>query len=457
MLSAALFQRPILVVRREAHGMSDLAILGGAPVRRSRFAPWPQYTAADAARLQDVLTSRHWGGFPVPTRHCGEFAERFAAMHGAAHALCVSNGTIALIAALRAVGVGFGDEVIVPAYTWDGTATAVLFAGGVPVFADIDPDTYCLDVDSVREAVTPRTRAIIPVHLAMRFTDMDPLLDLAREHGLKIVEDCAHAHGGQYKGRGAGSMGDVGCFSFQESKLMTAGEGGIVITSDLRVFEHLQSQANCARASLTDQYHQRVLGANYRITELQAALLIGQLDMLPELGQRRARAAARLSSALSGIPNVRPLPRQPAVTRDTIYCYVFQYRPDDPEISRDLFAAALEAEGIPCDGRFYEAVYRSDLFYASPETSPQLCMGRSKPVTYTDTRCPVSERAAYEEAVWLPQFLLLGRDEDVDHVAEAIDKVARNLDHLAGVDPTLAGVKAMSRGDRPKYERARNY
>jgi dTDP-4-amino-4,6-dideoxygalactose transaminase len=202
-------------------------------------------------------------------------------------------------------------------------------------------------------------------------------------------------------------MGDAGCFSFQESKLMTAGEGGIVITSDLQVFEHLQSQTNCGRASSTDVYHQKVLGSNYRMTELQAALLIGQLDMLPELAERRIRSAARLSDALSGIDNVRPLPPQAATTRDTLYCYVFQYRPDEPAVSRDLFAAALDAEGIPCDGRFYEAVYRSDLFNASPEMSPQLCLNRARPVTYAETKCPVSERAAYDEAVWLPQFLLL--------------------------------------------------
>src|SRR5215471_2508159 len=146
--------------------MSELAILGGAPVRTWPFAPWPQYQPADARRLQDALESRRWGGFPMPGRYAGEFAERFANMHGAEYGLCVANGTIALIAALTAAGVSAGDEVIVPAYTWEGTAAAVLFAGGVPVFADIDPDTYCLDVESARAAITPRTHAILPVHLA---------------------------------------------------------------------------------------------------------------------------------------------------------------------------------------------------------------------------------------------------------------------------------------------------
>ena len=437
--------------------MSELAILGGSPLRQRPFCSWPQYRPQDAKRLLQVLESLHWGGYPMPSRYAGEFAERFANLHGARYGLCVANGTIALVAALQAAGIRFGDEVIVPAYTWDGTATAVLFAGGVPVFADVDPDSYCLDLESVRRALTPRTRAILPVHLAMRFADMDNLLALARERDLKVVEDCAHAHGGQYRGRGAGSMGDLGCFSFQESKLMTCGEGGIVITSSLQYFEHLQSQANCGRASMTDQYQQRVLGSNYRITELQAALLIGQLDMLPELAAKRARAAGLLSDALRAIPGVCPLPAQPAITQEAIYCYVFQYRPEPAGVARDLFVAALEAEGIPCDGRFYEPVYRSDLFHATPEICPQLCVSRKQPVDYSVVRCPVSERAAYEESVWLPQFLLIGDDRDVEDIAGAVAKIMRHLDELASADPSLAGSKAMSRAERPKLERGRNY
>lgn len=430
--------------------MGELAILGGRPVREKPFSPWPQYLPSDSLRLQKVLESRRWGGYPLPGPIAGEFAARFAAMHGAEYGLCVANGTIALVAALQAAGIRFGDEVIVPAYTWDGTATAVLFAGGVPVFVDVDPDTYCLDINAAQKAITARTRAILPVHLAMRFADMHPLLKLAREHNLKVIEDCAHAHGGQYRGLGAGSMGDLGCFSFQESKLMTSGEGGIVLTSNLQLFEHLQSQANCGRASLTDEFQQRVLGSNYRITELQAALLIGQLEMLPELSARRARAASLLSQAVGRIRGLRPLPPQREITREAIYCYVLQYRPERQGVSRDLFVAALEAEGIPCDGRFYEPVYRSDLFYATPELCPQLAIGRKQPVDYSILKCPVAERAAYEESVWLPQFLLIGSDQDIQDIVAALTKIMRNWDALACADPALAGLKSISRAERPR-------
>jgi len=439
--------------------MSQLAILGGEPVRRKPFSPWPQYQASDIERITKTVQSRHWGGYPLPTPLAKSFCEEFAVFHGAKYALPVANGTVAITLALQAAGVGFGDEVIVPAYTWDGTATAALAMGAVPVFADVDPDTYCLDVESTRRAITPRTKAIVPVHLAMRFADMDGLLKLAAAHGLKVIEDCAHAHGGAYKGRGAGSMGDIGCFSLQESKTMTSGEGGMVITNELKYYEALQTVVNCGRASLTDQFGQRMIGLNYRMTDLQIALLVGQLEMLPGLREKRAERAALLSELLAKIPNVRPLPPQPAITATTHYCYIFQYRPKagEPAPHRDLFVAALEKEGIPCDGRFYEAVYRSDLFYATPANCAQLALGRDQAMDYSKCHCPVSERAAYEEAVWFFQFCLIGEEEDVRDLARAVEKVSENLGVLAKQDPALAGVKAMGRAQRARVERAKNY
>jgi dTDP-4-amino-4,6-dideoxygalactose transaminase len=436
---------------------SKLAILGGEPLRKKPFSPWPQFRPADVDRVVKVVESGHWGGFPVPSPHAAGFAARFAELHGTKYGLCLANGTIALLAAVQALGLKFGDEVIVPAYTWDGTAIAVLQAGGVPVFVDVDPDTYCLDPKAVQAAITPRTRALMPVHLAMRFADMDALLAIARAHNLVIIEDCAHAHGGQFQGRGAGAAGDAGCFSFQESKLMTAGEGGIVLTNRLDCYEALQSIINCGRPSLTDKFQRKVLGANYRMTELQAALLLGQLDMWPALCEKRTRNARLLTETLGALPHVRTLPPQPGLTRETIYNYLFQYRPNGLAPSRDLFVAALDAEGVPCDGRFYEPVYHSDLFYVTPEICAQLVVGREQPMDYTKCNCPVSERAAYREAVWLPQFLLIGDEADVQDVARAVEKVVLNLGELAQADPKLAGLKACSRALRARMERMKNY
>ena len=432
----------------------SLALLGGSKIRTKPFSPWPQYLSSDLARIAQVVESRRWGGFPYPTPLATEFCHRFAELQGARYALPIVNGTLSLTVALQAAGVGFGDEVVVPAYTWDGTATAVLAMGGVPVFADIDADSYCIDVESVRRALTPRTKAIVPVHLAMRFTDMDALMALAREHRLKVIEDCAHAHGGAWKGQGAGSMGDIGSFSLQESKLMTSGEGGLLTTNSLEYYEAMQTVINCGRASITDTHGRRMLGLNYRMTDLQIALLMGQVEMLPELRARRAERAALLTRLLQGIPAIRTLPAQPRMTQPTYYTYVLQYRPaqGSPAPHRDLFVAALEAEGIPCDGRFYEAVYKSDLYYANPENCPHLT-GAAK----TEWHCPVAERAAYEESVWLFQFCLIGEEEDVRDLARAIEKVSASLELLSRQDPALAGVKAMGRAQRARAERTKNY
>ena len=195
------------------------------------------------------------------------------------------------------------------------------------------------------------------------------------------------------------------------------------------------------------------------MTDLQVALLIGQMETLPALRAKRSRHAALLTQLLSGIPNVRALPAQPAITQETIYTYVFQYRPEPgrPAPHRDLFVAAIEKEGIPCDGRFYEAVYKSDLFYATPDNCPQLSAGRDSAVDYSQCHCPVSERAAYDESVWLFQFVLIGDEEDVRDVARAVEKVAVNLETLAAQDPSLAGVKAMGRAQRARVERMKNY
>lgn len=432
--------------------MARLAIRGGTPVRTKPFPRWPQYSEADVERVCEVIRSGNWGGFPFPNRWAREFAERFAQAHGARYGVAVANGTVALQVALRAVGLRFGDEVIVPAYTWEGTAAAVLFEGGVPVFVDVRADTWCLDERLVEQAITPRTRALLPVHLAMRFANMDALNEIARRHGLVVIEDCAHAHGGRWRGRGAGSMGDLGCFSLQTSKLMTAGEGGVVITSNLEYHEIAQSYVNCGRASETDQYGRRLVGANFRMTELQAALLMGQLERLAEQNARRADNARRLTQGLAQIPGIAVLPSDPNIDQEAIYQYVFRYVPAERSVHRDVFVRALEAEGIPCEGRFYEAVYRSDLFPASPTQFPQLVLGRERPMDYRMVQCPVAERLAYEESVWLPHFLLLGDEKDVNDIVEAVGKIMEHLDELEGVD---AGVKGVSRTSRSKLERDR--
>jgi len=435
--------------------MGKLAITGGKPVRKKPFAPWPIYTQQEARALQKVLASRNWGGYPFPNKIAEAFAQKFARLHGAKYGLAVANGTVAIEIALKAAGVRPGDEVIVPAYTWEGTVGPILLLNAVPVFVDIDPANYCLDAKLIEKALTPKTRAILPVHLAMRFADMDEICRIAGVHKLVVIEDCAHAHGGKWRHKGAGATGDLGCFSFQSSKLMTAGEGGAVITSNLEFYERAQSFMNCGRASVTDQFKHRLIGFNYRITELQAAILEAQLGRLPKQARVRQANMAHFEKRLRGTAGLGFLERDPRNTRVAAYQYVFKYSPEHfGGIPRAAFLGALQLEGVPCDGLFYEPVYRSALFPVDPSEWPALSWGRAEPLDLKACyHCPVSERAAYEEAVWLPHHIFLGSKKDANDIADAVLKVCENIEELRGLKHPAIDVKAMSRAERPRVEK----
>src|SRR5499427_9740601 len=282
--------------------MGKLAITGGEPLRKAPFTVWPMSTKEELHALEDVLASSKWGGQPFPGKYAQAFAKKFAEFHTAKYGQCVNTGTVAIQAALKAIGIKPGDEVIVPAYTWEGTVGPVLLVNAVPVFVDVDPDTYCINVRLIERAITPKTKAILPVHLGMRFADMDEILRIATKHNLKVVEDCAHAHGGMWRGKGAGSMGDLGAFSFQTSKLITSGEGGAIITNNLEYMELVQSYINAGRASVSDKFKKRIIGFNYRLGEFQAAVLGAQLKRLPKEGAIRQKNMKHLEKRLQKTP-----------------------------------------------------------------------------------------------------------------------------------------------------------
>lgn len=435
--------------------MSKLAITGGKPVRRKPFPAWPVYSNQEARALTQVLRSRNWGGYPFPNAHASAFGAKFGKAHGAKYGIALANGTVAIEVALKAIGIKPGDEVIVPAYTWEGTVGPILLLNAVPVFVDVDPETYCLDAKLIEQAITPKTRAILPVHLAMSFADLDEILRIARSRNIAVIEDCAHAHGGQWRGKGAGGSGDLGCFSFQSSKLITAGEGGAVITSNLEYFERAQSYVNCGRASLTDQFRRRLIGFNYRMTEFQAAILEAQLERLPKQARTRLANIEYFEKRLHGTPGLALLKRDTRVTCVAAYQFVFKYLPENfGGIRRAAFLGALEMEGIPCDGLFYEPVYRSALFPVEVADFPALTWNRPEPLDLkTSYHCPVSERAAYEEAVWLPHHLFLGSRKDTDDIADAILKVCDNMNDLRNLKHPAIDRKSMSRAERPRVEK----
>jgi len=430
--------------------MGKLAITGGEPSRKKRFDAWPMYTESERHALEDVLVNHNWGGQPFPGKHADAFGKKFAEFHTAKYGQCVNTGTVAIQAALKAIDIRPGDEVIVPAYTWERTVGPVLLVNAVPVFVDIDPETYCLDAKLIEQVITPRTRAILPVHLGMRFADLDVIMPLAAKHKLKVIEDCAHAHGGMWRDKGAGSIGDLGAFSFQSSKLITAGEGGAVITNNLEYLERVQSYINAGRASVTDKFHHRIIGFNYRLGEFQAAVLGAQLERLPEQAQVRQTNMAYFESRLRNTRGLGLLKPEPRITRLAPYGYVLKYFAEQvKEIPRAAFVAALQLEGIPCDGLFYEPVYRSSLFPLNPGDFPALSWGRPSPLDLRKMyKCPVSERAAYHEAIWFSHHLFLGGKENVDSIADAIFKVLENIEELRGLEHRAITAQGQSRADR---------
>jgi dTDP-4-amino-4,6-dideoxygalactose transaminase len=404
--------------------MPNLAVKGGAPLRTKPWPAWPQHDHREMEYLSRVVESGNWGGFPSPNVVGGEFARKFAEYHGAKHGVTTTGGTTALEIALRAAGLERGDEFIVPALTFYATAFAGLVQGFKPVFVDIDPESWCIDVGQIERAITPDTRAILPVHLGSRMADMDAIGDIARKHNLKVIEDCAHMHGGFWRRQGAGTLGDAGCFSFQSSKLMTCGEGGIIITNDDDMAARCAAYMNSGRGDTTDRTNAEgtILGWNYRMTEFQAAVLMAQLERLPEQIATRNRNIEHFERRVSEIDGVSTLPHDDRMTTRSGYGVVLRY---DAEawnaVSRNKFAWALHSEGMRIEAAFYVPVYKSPLF-AWKDAPIE--------VDYSETSCPVAERAAFKQMIWLPHDIFLGDESDIDDLCDGIEKIRAHLDEL---------------------------
>ena len=302
---------------------SCLAIDGGAPVRSKPFQSWPAYDQAELDAVAGVVTSRQWwrrDGFAVR-----RFESEFACLQHAQFALAVGSGTQALEVALAALEIGEGDEVIVPAMTFASSVTSVLQANAVPVVADIDSEFFCIDPKCVSATITARTRALMPVHLGGQPADMDAIGALAREFGLAVIEDCAQAHGTEWLRHRVGALETCGIFSFQQAKLVTAGEGGCFVTNDERLHSRAALFANCGRSESDRVYDHQIVGTNARMTELQAAMLLAQLTRFEEQMARRKRNYARLAELLSGLDGILLQKISEKATALSHYAVTFMY------------------------------------------------------------------------------------------------------------------------------------
>lgn len=384
-----------------------------------------------------MLDSGAWGGYPAPGNQARAFAEKWAEYVGVRHTVLAANGTVTLKVALRAMGIQAGDEVIVPSLTWVATAGAPVYLNAVPVFADVDPETLCIDPASVESLITDRTKAIIPVHLGSAMADMDRIVELADSRGVLVLEDCAHAHGARWNDRGAGSLGYAGSFSFQSSKLLTAGEGGAITTNSEELAQRCQSLVNCGRKEEGyGDFDGAMFGWNDRITEFQAALLGAQLQRLPEQKERRRRNLRhfekRLAEEGDGL-GLRPQKRDPRITTPSSYELVLLYEPERWKgLPRDMFVAALEAEGVPVDGAFYVPIQDriGELFPLRSAEYPAIRERYGDRLEPDRVETPVAKEAAYERTVWLHHSLFLGTERDVDDIVEAILKIRSDVDAL---------------------------
>lgn len=411
--------------------MSNLAALGGEPVRKEPYPHWPEYDDRDIAAVTGVIKSGQWGGYPWPGPKTAEFASKFAEMQGGGTAVPMMNGTVTMEVALRAAGIGWGDEVIVPAYTFMATAAAPMAAGAIPVLVDIDPGNYCIDPQKLEDAITSKTRAVIVVHLGAQMSDMDAVMAIAEKHHLLVIEDSAHAHGAKWRGKGAGTIGDFGSFSLQSSKILTTGEGGVLICRDPKMAELAASIIDCGRAKDTVEKN-FTMGSNYRLPEIQSALGLVALERFPEQLKQRAEHADYFEESLSEVPGVRLLRRDPRHTVRSFYRYVIAIDPEVFGAEHQAVCYALEKEGINCwDG--YPPMHRNDIF--NPRNS-KLAVPSAFPerFDYSKLTLPETERAAELEAVWLDECVFRSGRAGVDDVIRALKKLTENRAEMEKLD-----------------------
>jgi dTDP-4-amino-4,6-dideoxygalactose transaminase len=363
--------------------------------------PWPRAGEREAELLRMVLESPQWGGFHP---FVAEFEQSFAAYQHARYGIAAMNGSVTLALALEVLGIGPGDEVIVPAISFITTATAVSRAGAMPVFVDIDADSYNIDPRRVREAITAKTKAVIPVHFGGVMCEMEALLELCRERDLILFEDAAHAHGSEYDGKRAGSFGLAGSFSFQNGKVLTAGEGGMLVTSDVRFAERARSIANCGRIPGRSYSEHYELGTNFRLSAMHAAVLLAQFERLPEEIRQR-EDNFRIFSELTADAKELVWQRQPlAQTQNSHYLVIGRI----DRGARDEFCRGLVARGIPATPFYPHTLYQNPVY------SHEKC--RVMP-------CPIAETRIHD-SFWLGHRAFLAPEETIHKIAQVVRAAA---------------------------------
>lgn len=407
-----------------------LAILGGPKTRTAPLPSWPILGDVEEQELLKVLHSKRWnrlGGSEVD-----RFEKTWAQRLSARHCVATSSGTSALVTALNALDIGPGDEVIVPPYTFVATINTVFLQHALPVFVDTDRATSQIDATKIEAAITKRTRAILPVHLGGSVANMDAILAVAKKHNLPVLEDACQAHLAEWRGQKVGTLGALGCFSFQGSKHLNSGEGGAIMTNDDKLAEISRSFQNQGRAEPNSGFQYARNGDNRRLTEFQGAILMAQLTRLEEQAQTREQNATYLRQLLSEIPGITPAKMYDGVTRNAYHIFMMRY--DGAHFSglpRERFIKALQAEGIPCSGG-YGPLNKEPFLKTTLQSRAFRYIYPAKLVAAWEQRnhCPENDKLC-QEALWFGNLILLGTKQEMEQIAAAIRKIQKHSVLLA--------------------------
>ena len=398
--------------------MSELALFGGKPVRKNPFPVWPRVTAGQKEQLLNTLESDSLG---IGSDAIKAFEDQFAEFQDAKYCIATSSGTNALWVALKAGGVSAGDEVIIPPYTFIATASAVLMANAVPVFVDIDPETFNIDPVLIEKAITERTKVIMPVHIAGNPADMDRINDIAKKYNITVIEDAAQAHGAEWDGVKVGALASGGIFSFQSSKNMNSGEGGAIISNDDTFMNSCFAYYNCGRQRGREWYEHQIVGGNHRINAMAASLLLPQLQSVEDDMVIRDKNRKKLDRALNseGLVTIGSYEK---ATRVANHLYLLKYKADYfNDVPREKFFDAMRAEGVNTYAG-YNPLYREKVFDNQDDDFPWL-----KDIDYAGISCAETELIADYQSVWLTQNHLLGNDRDTQDIINAFEKVTTAL------------------------------
>lgn len=407
------------------------AVLGGQAVRSKDWPDWPRWNPeTDEKLLLEVMRSGTWSR----SRVVAEFEDKFASAVGSKRCLTVVNGTNAMIVSLMQLGVGGGDEVIVPPYTFIATIDAVLATGAIPVFVDTDPETFQIDSSKIEEKITSRTKAILPVHICGIPADMITIMGIAKKHGLLVVEDCAQAHMAEIGNKQVGTFGNSGCFSFQNSKNFPIGEGGAIVSDDEEFIDKCFSYHNfgVSTRSMVDDYGKGYVipGNKLRLTEYQAAIGLTRFRTFQKETTLRNLNAEYLKSKLKDIPGILPFKLYPNVTRTSLHLFPFRYKKEEYNgLSKEDYLIALRAEGIPCSGG-YSAINKHPYLKETFQSKNYKQMYSKEMLDYDSymerNECPINDRLCSDEAIWFSQSMLLGDKSDMNDIANAMIKIHAN-------------------------------